>query len=178
MDNVDYKIITGIRYDNLSDNLNILNRNSIEPISSLDNDIARKLEMDNTIDTSDIEFNINEKFKDGWTFYTIDSLIVNHIKKNNKLGFLHYSMMMYKPKDAYKNEAGIWLGRPGVYSRYMSVKECKILTNMKSNELTDKINDYTNNGWGICGNLLVEKAVHNNNEYLYFTQMLVKGYKY
>lgn len=48
MDNVDYKIITGIRYDNLSDNLNILNRNSIEPISNLDNDIARKLEMDNT----------------------------------------------------------------------------------------------------------------------------------
>lgn len=77
----DYKIITGIRYDNLSDNLNILNKNSIEPISNLDNDIARKLEMDNTIDTSDIEFNINEKFKDGWTFYTINSLIVNHIKK-------------------------------------------------------------------------------------------------
>lgn len=177
MDNFDYKIITGIRYDNLSDNLNILNRNSIEPISSLDNDIARKLEMDNTIDTSDIEFNINEKFKDGWTFCTInDSLIVNHIKKNNKLGFLHYSIMMCKPKDAYKDEDGIW--RVGPYGgRYILFKECKILTNMKSNELTDKINDYTNNGWSI-GKLLVEKAVHNNNEYLYFTELLVKEYKY
>lgn len=175
MDNVDYKIITGIRYDNLSDNLNILNRNSIEPISSLDNDIARKLEMDNTIDTSDIEFNINENIKYGWTCYIIESPTVNHIKKNNKLGFLHYSIMMYKPKDAYKDETGIWRRNTGPCGgQYLMFKECKILTNMKSNELTNKVNDYINNGWSIFGNLLVEKAVHNNNEYLYFTQMLVR----
>lgn len=82
--------------------------------------------------------------------------------------------MMYKPKYAYKDEAGIWRNTETYGGQYILFKECKILTNMKSDELMDKVNDYTNNDWIVCGDLSVEKAVHNNNGYLYFTQMLVR----